>query len=65
MVFSVCYNQFIDVIMIGYRSGPIGHVHAMLTCVVKRARVEGRGNVFPKQMRDFGNNLSVRHGWLC
>jgi hypothetical protein len=27
----------------------------MHTCHVKRARVEGMGNVFPKQMRDFSN----------
>ena len=46
--------------MICYRSGSIGYVHVMCTCHVKRARVEGIGNVFPKQKRDFGNNFSSK-----
>ena len=37
-------------------SGPIGHMHAMVNMFhVKRARVEGIGNVFPKQIRNLSN----------
>ena len=49
--------------MICYRSGLIGHVHAMHTCVTLRARVKGIGNVFPKQMRDLGNRTFYFVKW--
>ena len=60
-MFGVSYNQFIDVIMIGYSSGPISHAIDAYMFYVKRVRFQGIRNVFPKQIRDFFNNFSVRN----
>ena len=57
-VFRVCYDQFIEGVVIGYRSGPIGHVPGLhVSCKDSK----GIGNVFPRQIRDFGNRTS--HFW--